>query len=55
MLPHIPPVRITCYTQAYARKKPKGLSLDLGFQFFAYLGFEFEFEHFANFLQFRIR
>ena len=30
-------------------KKLKGLSL--GFQFFGYLSFEFEFEYFANLLQ----
>ena len=30
-------------------KTPKGLSLGLSFQFFEYLGFEFEFEYFSNF------
>ena len=32
-------------------EKPKGLSMDLGFQFFEYLGFKFGFEYFANLLQ----
>ena len=32
-------------------KKPKGLSLGLGFQFFEYSGFELGFEYFANLLQ----
>ena len=31
-------------------KKPKGLSLDLGFQFFEYLGFGFGFGYFSNLL-----
>jgi len=39
-----------CLNQTYApKKKTKGLSLGLGFQFFEYSGFGFE--YFANFLQ----
>jgi len=37
--------------QTYAPKKPKGLSLGLGFQFFEYLSFKFGFDYIANLLQ----